>query len=251
MSEPHLSVIIPAYNEEGRIKKTLDRAREYLNSRDYSYEVIIPIDGATDRTFEIVQEYCEAFEYFKVINNKKNHGKGYVVRQGMIEARGQYRVFTDADNSTDISYLEPMLKKFNEGYDIVISSRDPKDAPGAGQAVPQPFLKRQLGNLGNLLIQILAVPGIWDTQNGFKGFTAKVAQDIFSRAAINRWGFDFEVLAVARRLGYKIGIIPIMWKNDLTSHVKLSSYFRTLRELFTVRRNLWTGRYGRRNTNYY
>lgn len=243
MDTPQLSLIIPAYNEESRIRKTSDRVREYLNSQSYSYEVIIAIDGATDRTFEIVQRYCEAFEYFRVINNQKNHGKGYVVRQGMLEARGQYRVFTDADNSTDISYLEPMLAKFKEGYDVVISTRDKKDVPGAGQAVPQPFLKRQLGNFGNLLIQISAVPGIWDTQNGFKGFTAASAEDIFSRVTLERFGFDFEALAIARKLGYKIGIIPIVWRNDPLSHVKPSAYLKTFVELARVRWNLWTGKY--------
>ncbi len=249
MTEPRLSLIIPAYNEEDRIRKTLDRIREYLKNQNYSYEVLIVIDGATDRTFEIATKFCRDFENFKVVYNRENHGKGYVVRQGMLEARGEYRVFTDTDNSTDISYLEPLLKKFGEGYSVVISSRDSKDAPGAGQEVPQSFLKHQLGNASNLLIQLLAVPGIWDTQNGFKGFTARAAEDIFSRATIDRWGFDFEALAITRRLGYKIGIIPIVWRNDPKSHVKLSSYFKTFLELLRVRWNLWTGRYTKRNTN--
>src|SRR3989344_2317795 len=229
MDRPHLSLIIPAYNEEDRIGKILNRIREYFKEQPYSWEVLAVIDGAKDRTFEVVKSTEDSFGgRLRIINNEINHGKGYVVRQGMLEAEGEYRVFTDADNSTDISYLAPMLEKFKEGYDVVISSRDKKDAPGAGQAVPQSRLKRQLGNLGNIFIQLVAVSGIWDTQNGFKGFTAAAAQDIFSCARIDRWGFDIEALALARKLGYKIGIIPIVWKNDPKSHVNLSGYLKTL-----------------------
>jgi len=214
METPYLSLIIPSYNEDDRIGKTLERVREYLRSQDYSYEVLVIIDGATDDTFNVATSYKDSFEgKLKVINNPKNHGKGFVVRQGMLEALGKYRVFTDADNSTDIHYLERMIAKFNDGFDVVISTRDKKDAPGAGQEIPQVWYKRQMGNASNLLVQIFVVPGIWDTQNGFKGFSKKAAEDIFSRARINRWGFDFEALAIARFLKYRIGIIPIVWRN--------------------------------------
>lgn len=245
MEKPHVSLVIPSYNEEDRIEKTLRRVKDYLKDQDYSWEVLVVVDGAKDKTAEVAKKVVGDDKKFKIIDNKRNHGKGYVVRQGMLEAKGDYRVFTDADNSTDISYLDPMLKKFSEGYDVVISTRDAKDAAGAGQEIPQSFLKRQLGNVSNLLIQIFAVPGIWDTQNGFKGFGANAAEDIFSRAKIDRWGFDFEILAVARKRDYKIGIIPIVWRNDAKSHVKLSSYFKTFRELLQVRLNLWTGKYNK------
>lgn len=244
MNKPYLSLIIPTYSEEERIKKTLDRILEHLGSQDYSWELLVVLDGPKDNTFNVVSSYKEKFgEKLRIINNKKNHGKGWVVRQGMLEAKGEYRIFVDADNSTDIKYLDPMLAKFKEGYDLVISSRDPKDAKGAGQEIPQAWYKRQMGNASNLLIQIFAVPGIWDTQNGFKGFSAKAAENIFSRATIDRWGFDFEALAIARKLKYKIGIIPIIWRNDPKSHVKLSSYINTFRELLKVRFNLWSGKY--------
>ncbi len=249
MSEKHyhLSLIIPCYNEEDRIEKTLDRVFEYLKDQDYSWEVLTVIDGAKDRTFQVIKGLEEKFEgKLRVINNSENHGKGYVVRQGVLEARGKYRVFTDADNSTDIRYLKPLLEKFDEGFDVVISTRDSKDAEGAGQEVSQPFLKRLLGSMGNLFIQIVAVRGIWDTQNGFKGFNKEAAEDIFSRATIDRWGFDIEVLALARKLKYKIGIIPIMWRNDPKSHVKLSSYIEVLWETVKIRWNLITGRYNQK-----
>lgn len=251
MDTPYLSLIIPAYNEDDRIGRMLERIKEYLGSQNYSYEVLVVIDGATDNTVGMASSFVSSFGgKLRVINNSQNHGKGFVVRQGMLEAKGKYRVFTDADNSTDIHYLEDMLAKFEEGYDIVISTRDKKDAPGAGQEIPQAWYKRQMGNVSNLLIQLLAVPGIWDTQNGFKGFRAKVAEDVFSRATINRWGFDFETLAIARRLKYRIGIIPIVWRNDPKSHVKLSGYLKTFQELLRVRWNLWSGVYKKsRNKN--
>jgi dolichyl-phosphate beta-glucosyltransferase len=245
MDSPKVSLIIPAYNEQERIVKTLDRVREYLSKQSYTYDVIVVLDGPTDNTPAVVAEYAKKFKELRVIHNKQNRGKGYAVRSGMLDARGEYRVFTDADNSTDVSYLNALLKKFDEGYDVVISSRDKKDAPGASQAVKQQWVKRQKGNAGNIFIQLVAVPGIWDTQNGFKGFTARSAEDIFSRAAIDRWGFDIEALALARHLGYKIGIIGIVWKNDPKSHVKLSGYFQVLWETVKVRLNLMSGAYRR------
>lgn len=183
-------------------------------------------------------------------NNRENHGKGYVVRQGMLAARGDIRLFTDADNSTSIEHIEKMWQHFSDGADVVIGSRDSKDAQGASQAVKQPFLKRLLGNMANMLIQIVAVWGIWDTQNGFKAFTAPAAKDIFSRARINRWGFDIEALALARALKYRIAIIPVHWVNDPATHVTLKGYINTFVELFKVRINLWSDAYGINKSNF-
>lgn len=246
MKTPYVSIIVPAYNEEDRISRSLSRIHEYLSLQKYSWEILVVIDGATDNTFNMVHEFESLFEdRLTIINNKKNHGKGYVVRQGMLKASGEFRVFTDADNSTDISHLDAMIVKFGEGYDVVIGTRDDKDVPGAKQEIKQSFLKRLLGNMGNLFIQLVAVRGIWDTQNGFKGFSAKAAQEIFSRTVIDKWGFDIEVLALARQLDYRVGIIPVFWKNDPKSHVKLSGYFRTLWETVQVRLNIWRGKYKR------
>jgi dolichyl-phosphate beta-glucosyltransferase len=241
--EPYISIIVPAYNEAKRIAQTLRRFKEYLSGQNYSYEVLAVVDGAKDNTAEIAEEIAANWPNLEVINNKINHGKGFVVRQGMLEANGSYRVFTDADNSTDIAHLEKMLPKFKEGFEVVIGTRDRKDSAGAKQAVPQSAFKRLLGNLGNLFIQIMVLPGIWDTQAGFKGFSAEAAEKIFSRTKINRWGFDVEVLALARKFGYKIGKIPLYWKNDPYSHVKFSGYIGVLRDTIKVRCGLWVGRY--------
>ncbi len=240
---PYISVVIPSYNEEKRIAKTLQRFKEYLSVQDYTYEVLVVVDGARDNTAEVAEKFSLDWTQLKVVNNKQNHGKGFVVKQGMLEAKGEYRVFTDADNSTDIKHLEKMIPKFKEGFKVVIGSRDYKDAIGAKQAIPQSGFKRLLGNMGNIFIQVVAVFGIWDTQAGFKGFSAEAAEKIFSKATIERWGFDIEVLALARKFGYKIAKIPLYWENDTESHVKLSSYLGVLRDTVKVRINLWSGKY--------
>ena len=241
--KPYLSLIVPAYNEAKRIGRTLERVKEYLSARDYTYEVLVVVDGAKDKTAELAENLAKGWPNLKVIGNKINHGKGYVVRQGMLAARGEIKVFSDADNSTDVRHLEKMLAKFKEGFEVVIGSRDYRDAVGATQAVPQSVFKRFLGDLGNLFIQFLAVPGIWDTQNGFKGFTAAAAEKIFSKTIINRWAFDVEALALARKFNLKIGIIPVYWENNTESHVKLSGYLNALWETVKIWWYLWTGKY--------
>ena len=239
----YLSVIIPAYNEAERLPKTLRRFQEYFQSKPFSYEIIVAADGPSDNTIEIAQNVAAEIKNLKVLERRQNRGKGYTVREGMLAAQGRLRLFADADNSTDISHFDKMRSLFDKGCDVVICSRDEKDAPGAKQAVPQAWPKRLLGNMGNLFIQFIAVRGIWDTQCGFKAFRSAAAQNIFSRARINRWGFDIEVLALARALNYKIGIIPANWINDPKSHVKLSGYLQVLWETVKIRWNLMTGRY--------
>lgn len=246
-NQSYLSVIIPAYNEEKRISKTLLAMDQYLQPQPYDYEILVVSDGSKDKTVEIAENFKRQIKNLRVINNQENHGKGWVVRQGMLEAQGEIRLFTDADNSTSIDHFDRMKSYFEQGYEIVIGTRDAKDAIGAKQAVPQSFLKRQLGNAGNILIQIFAVWGTWDTQCGFKAFSAKAAKDIFSRAKIDRWGFDIEVLALARRLKYKIAIVPVYWINDPLSTVNWKGYLRTFKELFQVWWNLITDKYGIKN----
>jgi len=242
--EIYLSVVIPAYNEEKRIGATLLAIDKYLSLQKYEYEILVVSDGSTDKTVDVVQKYKQLVKNLEVVDNLENKGKGAVVRQGLQEVRGKYRIFMDADNSTSVDHVEKMWPLFEKGYHVIIGTRDSKDAKGAAQAVKQSFHRILIGNAGNLLIQLLAVPGIWDTQCGFKGFSAKAVKDIFPRLKINRWGFDIEILAIAKRLNYKIGIIPVYWKNDPRSHVKFTGYLNTFRELFIVRWNLWRNKYG-------
>lgn len=243
MKEIYLSVIIPAYNEEKRISKTLLDIDQYLSQKDYSYEIVVVSDGSKDKTSEVVNKFANIIKHLRLIDNKENHGKGWVVRQGMLDAKGVVRLFMDADNATTIDHFEKMIPLFEQGYQVIIGSRDSKDVAGAKQEVSQSFLKRLLGNLGNLLIQLLAVSGIWDTQCGFKAFSAKAAQRIFGKCKIDRWGFDIESLALARKFGYKIGIIPVKWINDPNSHVSWKGYLNTFRELFKIKWNLIRNKY--------
>jgi dolichyl-phosphate beta-glucosyltransferase len=243
--QPYLSVIIPAYTEEQRIGRTLQVIHGYLEKQPYSFEVLVVLDGPKDQTLEKVRSFAAAHPNVRWINREENRGKGFTVRQGMLAACGEIRLFTDADNSTDISHFDQMKPLFDSGSEVVICSRDRKDAAGAQQAVPQPALKRFLGNAGNLFIQAMAVPGIWDTQCGFKAFSARAAEDIFSVATIDRWGFDIEALALARHFGYRIRIIPAHWIDDANTHVSMRNYLDTLWETVRVRWNLLTGAYRR------
>lgn len=244
---PYLSVIIPAYNEEARIEKTLQSIFDYLTQQEYTWEILVVLDGPSDDTLGVVRAFAADKTGMRFIDRRENYGKGYTVRQGMLAAKGEIRLFTDADDSTDISHFASMRPLFAAGHDVVICSRDAKDVPGAQQVVPQPFLKRLLGNLGNLFIQVVAVPGIWDTQCGFKAFTKEAAQKIFPVQQIDGWGFDIEVMALAQLFRFQIGIIPARWVDQPGTHVRFSNYFDTIAETLKVRWNLMTGAYQRQS----
>lgn len=239
-NEIYLSVVIPAYNEENRIVKTLESIAGFLSKQNYRSEIIVVSDGSSDKTVEVVKAFTAKIANLKVIDNKENHGKGYVTRQGMLEAKGNIRVFMDADNSTSLDQIERFLPFFKEGCDVVIGDRDLKESK---IAVHQSKFKEFLGDSGNALIQFLAVPGIEDTQCGFKAFTGTASEEIFKRMVIDRWGFDIEALAIANMLGYKIKPVPIVWVNDANSKVKLSGYVNTLLELFKIKWNLLSNKY--------
>ena len=240
-----LSVIIPAYNEEKRIGRTLNAISEYLRRQPYSYEILVVTDGSTDDTIAVVNENKKSVPNLELLAFSKNRGKGYAVKKGMLYATGRIRLFMDADNSTNISHFELMRTFFDKGYEVVICSRNAKDVKGARQSVPQAWHKRLAGNMGNLFIQLVAVRGIWDTQCGFKAFRAGAAEKIFGLSRINGWGFDVEILALARKSGFKIGIVPADWKNDPLSHIRFSSYLKVLYETVLTRFNLWRGVYER------
>ncbi|OGY97227.1 MAG: hypothetical protein A2128_01245 [Candidatus Liptonbacteria bacterium GWC1_60_9] len=240
MAKPFLSVVIPAYNEAKRIPLTLIDIDKHLHACDFSYEIIVVDDGSKDATAEIVNRFIPLVRNLKLIDNKVNRGKGAVVRQGMLAAKGALRLFTDADNSTSIDQFNKMLPHFKEGYDIVIGSRD---VEGARLEPPQPWHKRLLGNLGNLFIQTVLLPGIWDTQCGFKAFREEAVEEIFPMLTIDRWGFDIEILSLARAQGYRIKEVPVVWVNDPHSHVKPTAYLQVLWETITIRWRLYRGRY--------
>lgn len=247
MSEIHLSVVIPAYNEEKRLPKTLEVIDKYLSRQNYNYEIIVVSDGSKDETAEVTKNLITGIKNLRIIDNKENKGKGFVVRQGITEAKGRYRLFTDADNSTSIDHIEKMWPEFEKGADIVIGSRDSRDAKDARQSFPQPWWRRRLGDVFNVMVQIVVgLFGIWDTQCGFKCFNQKSAEDIFPRCKIDRFAFDPEILAIGKKLGYKIKVVPVYWINDPESKVKFKSMVKMAIDLFKIRLNLLKGIYGKK-----
>ncbi len=239
----YLSVIIPSYNEEKHIRKTVESIYQYLSGRNLEHEILVVTDGSTDKTSDIVHSMFSAIPTLQLLDYKLNKGKGFAVRQGMLKVTGQYRLFTDADNATSIDHIEKMMPYFQQGYDVVIGSIAIKGSVIASGS--EPIWRRLFGTMGNLFIQVMAVPGIRDTQRGFKMITAEAANKIFSKMTIDRWGFDIEMLSLARKFGYKIKEVPITWKNDpnTASHPRLSAYFQVLTETVKIRWNLMTGKY--------
>lgn len=233
---PYLSVIIPAYNEVKRLPLTLIDIDKRLDKAKYSYEILVVNDGSTDGTAEAVERLASIIKTIRLIDNKENRGKGAAVKQGMLDAQGDYRLFTDADNSTTIDQFDKMIPYFKDGYHVVIGSRDVK---GAELHPPQPWYKVFLGNIGNLIIQVLLLPGIWDTQCGFKCFSREASLKIFPLQRINGWGFDVEILSLAKDFGYKIKEVPVVWINDIRSKVNSKAYLQVLIETFKVRLWLW------------
>jgi len=236
----YLSVVIPAYNEAKRIVPTLKSVFDYLKKQNYEYEVLVVNDGSKDNTAEIVQSFQSQVSSLKLIDNKQNRGKAKAVQQGMMAAQGDLRLFMDADNATTIDNLDKMLLHINDGYGIVIASIGIKGAEKIGE---EPVYRRLLGQLGNLWIRFWAVPDIHDTQRGFKLFTREVTEKIFPKMLTFGWGFDVELLALARKYGYKIKEVPIVWKNAPDSKVNIWVYPKVLMQTVKIWWNLITKKY--------
>ncbi|MDP3729312.1 MAG: glycosyltransferase family 2 protein [bacterium] len=240
MAKPFLSVIIPAFNEARRLPLTLIDVDQHLHDQEYSYEIIVVNDGSIDETAGIVNRFTSLIENLKLVDSADNKGKGSAVRRGMLAAKGTWRLFMDADNSTSVVEFNKMIPYFKQGYEIVIGSRDLKTSR---MSPAQTLYKRFLGNTGNLVIQTLLLPKIWDTQCGFKCFSEEAALRIFGVAKINGWGFDAESLALARELEYQIKEIPVFWANSTKTYVTMMSYLHTFVEIVKIRWWLWRGSY--------
>jgi dolichyl-phosphate beta-glucosyltransferase len=238
----HLSVIIPAYNEELRLPRTLSHCTGYLESQPYSSEIIVVDDGSTDNTRGVVKEQRSSQLSVKLLSHPDgtNHGKGASVKLGMMRAQGEYRLFMDADNSTTLDQVAGFWPFVESGCQVVIGSRGLKNSKiGLRQA----RYKELAGRIGNRIIRALAIPGIHDTQAGFKLFTANAAAAVFPRATIDRWGSDVEQIVIARVHRCRVCEAPITWINASGSNVRLGAYLQVLREVLQIRRNLRSGKY--------
>lgn len=240
MARPYLSIIIPAYNEAERIPTTLIDIDRRLAGVDYSYELLVVNDGSTDNTASVVKGMTKMVKELKLIDVATNGGKGAAVKEGMLRAEGKVRLFMDADNSTSVDQFEKMMPLLKEGYGVVIGSRAVK---GAELDPPEPFFRRLAGKGLNLFVQLLLLPGIRDTQCGFKAYTDEAAQRIFSASRVSGWGFDVETLALAHRMAYRIKEVPVRWVNDTRSHMRISGGLQFLGEVCTIRWRLWRKEY--------
>lgn len=235
-----LSVIIPAYNEENRISATLKSVHNFLQKQTYAYEILVVNDGSSDNTAGVVSAMAPTIKNLRLIDNKHNQGKGGVVKDGMLAATGDIRLFMDADNSTKVDEITKFLPFFEQGYDLVIGSRRIK---GSVIAVHQPWIRDLQGTIFRLIVHTFVPLKVTDSQCGFKAMTANAAEAIFSKQRIFRWAFDVEILALARKFQFKIKEAPITWVDDSESHVRFSGKIMMLLEVMKVRWNLWTKKY--------
>jgi len=233
-----ISIVIPAYNEARRIVRTLKKVTDFFDKSKKEYEIIVVSDGSTDKTCEIAQNFPS--KRIRVICIKDNFGKGFGVNQGVFAAQGEEILFIDADSSTPIEQFDD-LNEFASESEVVIGSRYLKKSK---IKLKQPLIRILGSRIGNLLIQAMILPGFPDTQCGFKLFKAPVAREIFSRQTIWRWGFDMEILFVAKKLGYKIKQVPVSWYNDERTKVQpVKTFIATLSELIKIKGNALRGVY--------
>ncbi len=229
-----LSIVVPAYDEEDRIGETLRSMADHLDASGRVAEVIVVDDGSTDRTVEIVASHGEAFDALRVLRMRENRGKGSAVRAGMLAASGDLRLFMDADNATALDQVERLLAASRSGAASASVAVGSIAAGDTDVRQRQPIIRRVMGRLGNLATQAVAVPGIRDTQRGFKLFTADSADAAFVSMRSRRWVFDVEALARARRAGHRILEVPIAWRHVDGSRIRAGSYVSSLRELVGI-----------------
>ncbi len=236
LTPPFLSIIIPAHNEEQRLPQTLEQVFAFLKSQTYSAEVLVVENGSSDRTYEVAAEYGRTHPSLRIIREEQP-GKGRAVKRGMLEATGEHRFMCDADLSMSIEQVNHFL---THQADITIGSREAK-----GSVREQEPLYRHLGGrLINLIIRLLILPRLNDTQCGFKCFSADAAQQVFSRQTLPGWSFDIEVLYIARRLGLSIREVPIRWRfHPDTKLSAVQDALRMVRDIFRIHANALRGRY--------
>jgi glycosyltransferase involved in cell wall biosynthesis len=239
-----LSVVIPAYNEESRLPKTLQSIFAYLQTRPYRAEIIVVDDGSSDRTSEIVTACREKYPGLRLVTNGGNRGKGFSVRNGMLEARGEIALFTDADLSTPIEEADKLLAALRErGFDAAIGSRA---LDRSLIQVHQSVIRERAGIFFNCLVRWIMGIEFSDTQCGFKAFRRERTRAIFEQQRVERFGFDPEILFLAKRNGLRVAEVPVRWSHDSGTKVNVAADgMRMFLELLLVRWNALQGRYPR------
>ena len=238
-----LSVVIPAYNEEKRLLATLQQVERYLDDSGWTpYEILVVDDGSTDGTPALVRAFAEDHPEVRLLRNPGNRGKGYSVRHGMLAAVGEWRLFTDADLSAPIAEIDKLRKGIEEhGADVAIGSRA---LDRSLIQIHQSALRENAGRLFNLFLRFVTGLDFWDTQCGFKLFRAEAAQRIFSKQLMERFGFDAEILYLAKKYGFKTVEIPVRWAHaDGTKVNMISDSLDMFFDLFLIRWNDLKGRY--------
>ncbi len=240
MSRPLLSIIIPAHNEAERLPPSLEKIDAFLNSQAYEAEVLVVENGSSDETLSVAQSYLKQIPSLRVFQEKAR-GKGLAVRRGMLEAAGEYRFQCDADLSMPIEQINRFIPPQLAAVDVAIGSRE---VPGA-QRYDEPVYRHWIGRIFNAMVRWMVLPGLQDTQCGFKCFRAEVAEAVFPLQTLGGMSFDAEVLFIARKMGFNIQEIPIDWFFNSDSRVRLvQDSMRMAFDLITIRLNAARGSYG-------
>jgi glycosyltransferase involved in cell wall biosynthesis len=241
MAHPEISIVVPAYNEGARIEDALDRIFSCVEQRGWDAEVLVVDDGSTDNTASIVERWMAAYPRLHLIQNPGNRGKGYSVRNGLLQAAGEIVMFTDADLSAPMEEAERLFRAIHEGADVAIGSRW---LDRARQTIHQPLYRQFFGRCFNWITRTVMGLPFKDTQCGFKAFRRSAAQVIFRLQTIERWGFDPEILFIAQKLGYEIREVPVTWGHDERSRLSyLRDGLKMLEEMAIIRSNSLAGRY--------
>ena len=243
MRQPELSVVIPVYNEEKRLGKTLRESLVYLKKSKIPFEIVIVDDGSTDATLKVVGEFARKAgkKALRVLKQGTNRGKGAAVRRGALEAQGEVVLYMDADNATPLNQYERFRPLLAKGFDVVVGSRA---LDRSLVKVHQPLYREAMGRVFNLMVQLAATPGLWDTQCGFKAFRRKAAQAVFPLQTIERFGFDVEILFIARKQGWSMVEAPVEWFDAPGSKVHVIRDPLTMFwDLVLIRFNEVSGRY--------